>query len=170
MPRVSGHGITAGMPRGFEATIYRRQPGVAGERTYPVAHFATFALPASMADFGTGAVELMGAGDIFVTLHEYGPESLGTALFARSGMPRELQPTDFRPYLLRKGIGGQAGSQWFFTEAARPFSLYVVLGSFADRTRSVPLVNALLASIQIAPPTASALGDTPSEGEPATVR
>lgn len=170
MPRVAAHGIAAGMPAGFEAKIYRRSSTVVGERTYPVAHFATFAIPESTADFGTGAVELMEIDDIFVTLHEYGPESLGAALFSRQGMPRTLRPLDFRPYVLRKGIGGQAGSQWFFTEAARPFSLYVVLGGYAVRSRSVPRVNALLASIEIAPPTA-ADGRAPGAGaEAATLR
>ena len=55
-----------------------------------MAQFATFALPGDVGDFGGGAVNLMGDNDIFAVLFEYGPDSLGTRLFARHGMPRAL--------------------------------------------------------------------------------
>ena len=110
----------------------------------PVAHFATFPLPRSVADFGGGAVTRWGPDDLFATLFEYGPESLGSALFAKAGLPRRMRADDFRPYLLRRGRPGHSGTQWFFTEAERPFTLYVVLGSHARRHALVPRVNALL--------------------------
>src|SRR5581483_5686055 len=91
------------------------------------------------------------ASDIFAVIFEYGPESAGRALFARAGMPRALAPSDFRPYALRRGLPGQAGSQWFFTEAGRPFTLYVVLGSHSRRTELVPRVNDLLGRMAFAP-------------------
>lgn len=120
---------------------------------YPVAHFATFALPDGVADFGGGAVNLMGVNDIFAVLFEYGPESLGRRLFARQGMPRSLTTADFRTIVLRRGLGGQSGTQWFFTEADRPFTLYIVLGSHARRAALVPRVNQLISRIVIEPPT-----------------
>jgi hypothetical protein len=119
--------------------------------TYPVAHFATFALPAEVGDFGGGAVNLMGASDIFATLFEYGPESVGKPLFARQGLPRSLTSADFRPYVLRRGLGGHSGTQWFFTEAGRPFTLYVVLGSHVQRIALVPRVNDLIGKLAISP-------------------
>jgi hypothetical protein len=119
--------------------------------TYPVAHFATFALPAEVGDFGGGAVNLMGSSDIFASLFEYGPESIGRRLFARQGMPRTLATTDFRPTVLRRGLGGQSGTQWFFTEAGRPFTLYAVLGSHALRNTLVPRVNQLIAGLAVSP-------------------
>ena len=91
----------------------------------------------------------MGVDDIFAVLFEYGPESLGRRLFDRRGMPRSLSTTDFRPYLLRRGLGGQSGTQWFFTEANRPFTLYVVLGSHARRAVLVPRANDLIDSLLI---------------------
>ena len=89
----------------------------------------------------------MGVNDIFAVLFEYGPESVGRRLFARQGMPRSLTTADFRPYLLRRGLGGQSGTQWFFTEAGRPFTFYAVLGSHARRTALVPRVNALIGDL-----------------------
>jgi len=150
VPSLRAHGITAPLPDGFEGRIFVRAT-VGAESTYPVAHFATFALPADVGDFGGGAVDLMGVDDIFVALFEYGPESRGRALFAREGMPRSLAPSDFRPYVLRRGLGGQSGTQWFFTESNRPFTLYVVLGSHARRGVLVPRVDALLGSLAVAP-------------------
>ena len=93
----------------------------------------------------------MGPDDIFAVLFEYGPESVGKALFARQGMQQSLGTDDFRTMLLRRGLGGQSGTQWFFTEAGRPFTFYAVLGSHARRNILVPRVNALLAALSVSP-------------------
>jgi hypothetical protein len=145
---LRAHGIEAPLPAGFEGRIFIR-PSVDAEVPYPVAHFATFALPADVGDFGGGAVNLMGASDIFAVLFEYGPESLGKRLFARQGIPRSLTTNDFRPHVLRRGLSGQSGTQWFFTEGGRPFSLYVVLGSHAQRSQLLPRVNSLIGKLAV---------------------
>ena len=150
MATLSAHGIVAPLPAGFEGRIFIRNQ-VGDEVPYPVVQLATFALPAEVGDFGGGAVTLMGSQDIFATLFEYGPESLGKRLFARQGMPRSLAVTDFRPYVLRRGLTGQSGTQWFFTESGRPFTLYVVLGSHTQRTVLVPRVNRLIGSLAVSP-------------------
>ncbi len=150
MAVLRAHGIEAPLPPGFEGRIVVRA-AIGREVPYPVANFSTFALPVDVGDFGSGAVSVMGPSDIFATLFEYGPESLGKPLFARQGMPRTLSATDFRPYVLRRGLNGQSGSQWFFTEAGRPFTLYVVLGSHARRNLLVPRVNDLIGTVSIAP-------------------
>ena len=149
MSSVHAHGLGVSLPPEFEGRIFIRSR-VAGERPFPVAHFATFPLPDGVGDFGGGAVNLMRPTDIFAVLFEYGPESLGTALFARSGMVRSLSTDDFRPTVLRRGLGGQSGTQWFFTEGGRPFTFYAVLGSHARRSTLVPRVNALLDGITVA--------------------
>ncbi len=154
MTKVAAHGIEARLPDGYEAHIFKRATfGL--ERSYSVAQFSTFALPPGTGDFGGGAVNFMTALDVFVVLFEYGPESLGTALFARQGMPRELLDTDFRPHVLRRGLVGQSGTQWFFTEGGRPFTLYAVLGSDRLRSQLVPKVNELLAGVALVPATPS---------------
>ena len=148
--RLQAHGIELELPAGYEGRIFRR-PEAAGAVSRPVLHVATFPLPAVVADFGAGAVTLMGPSDVFVVLFEYGPESLGTRLFARRGMPRALGPQDFRPFTLRRGIVGQSGTQWFFTEVDRPFTLYAALGRHADRARLAGRVNAVLERVLIHP-------------------
>ncbi|HLG68283.1 MAG TPA: hypothetical protein VKV36_10490 [Acidimicrobiales bacterium] len=154
---IRSHGIEMAVPAGCEARIFRRPP-VAGAATYPVVHLATFPLPGDVGDFGNGAVQVMGGNDVFVVLFEYGPESVGQALFARQGMPRALAPSDFQPYRLRQGVGGRSGTQWFFVEAGRPFSLYAVLGSHARRATLVPRLNGLLAGIAVQPAPPATLG------------
>lgn len=160
MPTLRAHGIAAPLPAGFEGRIFARVAND-GAVTYPVAHFATFALPAEVGDFGGGAVNLLRSSDIFAVLFEYGPESAGRRLFSRQGMPRSLRTTDFRPDTLRRGLPGQSGTQWFFTEAGRPFTFYVVLGSHLLRGTSVPRVNELLGRLSIAP--------SPTVGPPLTL-
>jgi hypothetical protein len=148
MTTLQAHGISAQLPSGFEGRIFQRS-ATGGEVARPVAHFATFALPADVADFGGGAVPLMTPQDIFSVLFEYGPESLGTALFAQNGMPRQLTPQNFSTITLRRGMPSQSGTQFFFTENGRPFTLYVVLGSHTMRASLVPRVNALLGNIDV---------------------
>jgi hypothetical protein len=147
---LRAHGIEAALPDGFEGRIFVRANGGSGI-SYPVAQFANFALPSDVADFGGGAVTLMGPTDVFAVLFQYGPESVGRTLFARQGMPRRLGPGDFQPYLLRRGLAGQSGTQWFFTESGRPFTFYAVLGSHALRQDLVPKVNAVLSSLAVSP-------------------
>lgn len=119
------------------------------ERTYPIAHFANFALPPDVADYGSGAVELMTAKNLFIVLLEFGPESVGKALFARQGLPRRLLPDVFTPNQLQRTIRGQGGYQTFFTEAGRPFCLFIALGSYANRSALVREANAVLAATTI---------------------
>ncbi len=126
-----------------------------------MAQFGTFPLPDDIGDFGSGAVTLMGPDDVFASLFEYGPESLGTALFARQGRPPAFSPGDFSPIVLRRGLVGQSGTQWFFTEAGRPFSFYAVLGSHQRRAVLVPRVNALVTSFALVPATAEVPGARP---------
>jgi hypothetical protein len=89
---------------------------------------------------------------------------VGTRLFARQGRPVGLSPSDFRPALLRRALAGQAGTQWFFTEAGRPFSFYAVLGNQVNGPQLVPRVNQLLSSLSLSPaapaiPAPAALGN-----------
>lgn len=148
--RLVGMGIDVDLPDGWEGRIFRRRPAGPG-RTFPVAQLATFPLPASVADFGGGLPATMAATDVFAVLFEYGPESLGSALFAAARLPRPLTTADFHPYTLRRGVAGQSGMQRFFTEERRPFTLYAVLGSHALRAGLVPRLNRLLDRVTIHP-------------------
>lgn len=152
---VRSAGIEVSVPSGWDAEIYRReadfapQSGTSGA-SRPVVHLGTFPLPQGRGDFGSGAVEIMSADDLLVVLFEYGPESVGTALFARSGVPR-VAAVDFAPNNMQRPIAGQSGAQYFFNESGRAFCLYVVLGAHARRQELIPEVNHLLAGLTIDP-------------------
>lgn len=150
MATLFAQGIRADLPAGFEGRIFQRAHS-AGATSYPVVHMATFPLPSQVADFGGGVTTAMAPTDIFAVLFEYGPESVGKPLFARQGPPRNLTSDHFKPYVLRRGVGGQSGTQWFFTESGRPFTFYAVLGSHALRGSLVPKVNTLLNQMAIHP-------------------
>jgi hypothetical protein len=167
MASLRGQGLSAELPPGFEGRVFRRAATV-GAATYPVMHFATFPIPEGTADFGGGVPAAMAPTDIFAVLFQYGPESLGKALFARSGMPRTLSPDHFHPYTLRRGAPGQSGTQWFFTENGKPFTFYAVLGNHALRTSLVPKINVLLSGITISPPALPPVsaGATPTTSTP----
>jgi hypothetical protein len=157
--RLQGAGVTLDLPRGWEGRVRPRGPEpIDGVRAAAVSsgvlpvvvQAANFALPPTLGDFGGGAVDAMTTRDLFVTLFEYGPESVGTALFARQGMPRELRPADLDPWSLRTPLPGMSGTQVFFTEAGRPFCLYVAVGSHLRRFRTLPVISTVLQSVHIA--------------------
>lgn len=157
MSRITGFGISVDLPTGWEAEIYHRPAelaphGVTGEMretTNAVCHVGDFPLPPDRGDFGSGAVEIMRANEVLIVLFEYNPDSAGTTLFERQGMPTSLAPDDFSPDTMQRPLPGQAGMQRFFSANGRAFCLYVVLGSYADREALVPRVNTILETIEI---------------------
>ncbi len=165
--QLTSHGITVDLPPGWEGRIIKRtQPSPAPsvgkgtaalggsgreERTYPITHLANFALPNDRGDFGSGAVDLMDGSHVFVTLFEYGPESVGQPLFRDQGRPTRVRAAQFSPNQLQRTLAGQAGFQVFFTEQGRAFSLYIVLGSADNARPLVALANEVLAAITIDP-------------------
>ena len=169
--RFDRAGIAVTLPPGWEAALYRREElasttdgllrrqglseqtlaSVApGATTHPVLHTASFPLPPDRGDYGSGAVDVMGAQDVFASLIEFHPDATRTALFARQGVPRGLSSDDFGASNLQRVLVGQSGCQRFFSVSGRAFCLYVVLGSHARRHLLVPTVNALLESLDIA--------------------
>ena len=163
MNKLSAGGVSVGLPNGWEGEVFNRAPDVDGrnlqadqdndgdtEVARNVVHLANFALPAERGDFGSGAVELMSSGALMVILFEHGPESADMPLFARSGIP-VLTPDEFQPQPMQRTLSGQSGRQVFFNVNGRAFCLYVVLGSHRQREMLVPLVNEVLASLEIEP-------------------
>ncbi len=104
-----------------------------------------------MSDFGGNTDTNLGPSDIFAVLFEYGPESLGKALFAAQGIPSGLTTMDFLPYVMRPGVGGSLGIQRFFTVSGRPFTFYARLGSLQQQALLVQKVNQLLSNLNIQP-------------------
>jgi hypothetical protein len=164
---LTSHGISVDLPMGWEGRIMVRSrprvPSVAssrvgepgersigwpGEITNPVVHLANFALPAERGDFGSGAVDLMGAHNVLMVLFEHGRGSASEALFSRA-RPTVLHASDFSTHRLQRAIPGQAGFQCFFTEAGRAFCLYVVLGWRRNARPLASLATHTLSTITI---------------------
>ena len=152
---LTAHGIEVDVPPGWDGEIYRRPSGIgtlseSPEKVEPVVHLANFPLAQDRGDFGSGAVEVMIADNLLIVLFEYGSESIGTALFASSGIPT-VSADDFAPHTMQRPLPGQSGAQFFFTEVGRAFCLYVVLGSHARRRQLVPEVNLVLSTLSLRP-------------------
>jgi hypothetical protein len=79
------------------------------------------------------------------------PQSANTPLFAYPRLPCPLDATKFLPNAMEHPVPGMGGVQASFTVAGRAVGLYAVLGSYADRDRLVPLINAYLAGVTIRP-------------------
>ncbi|HWW54313.1 MAG TPA: hypothetical protein VNY84_11120 [Acidimicrobiales bacterium] len=149
MTRLAAEGLSLDVPKGWDARIFRR-PAQPPETTHAVLHAANFALPADAADYGDGAVQQMSAFNVLVTLVEFHPSSVHTALFSPVGLPLPLKPEDADRTTLQRPMAGQAGIQRFFSLAGRAWSLYIVLGSFDGRSALVGAANEVLSTLQVA--------------------
>jgi len=152
---MTAHGIEVDVPPGWDGEIYQRSEGFgplseSADDTEPVVHLANFPLVPNRGDFGSGAVEIMGAENLLVVLFEYGSDSVGTALFAASGIPT-VAAEDFSPERMQRPLPGQSGAQYFFNDSGRAFCLYVALGSHARRRQLVPEVNQILSTLTLMP-------------------
>ena len=149
MVRLAAHGVAVDVPRGWEGRILRRTALNPTEQSRAVMHVASFPLPEERGDFGVGVTHLMRSGDVFVSLFEYGPESVGQPLFAAQGVP-QLTTDDFSPRRLQRTLPGQLGCQLFFTANGRPFCLYVVIAGRIHTRALVQELNAMLQRLELA--------------------
>jgi hypothetical protein len=124
--RIAAHGIALDLPRSWEGHLYSLPGGD------PVLHAASFPLPTADGDFGSGATANLPPHGAFLALKEYrsGPRLVpGVGLFASRSIPLPLPERGFHPRALQVTRAGQAGLQYFFTAAGRPFCLYVVIAT-----------------------------------------
>jgi hypothetical protein len=148
--KLAGRAIVASLPPGWEGQIDEGFELLADGAERPtVVHLANFPLPPGRGDFAGGAIEIMRPGDALVVLYEYGPESVGTALFSPEGIPRSVELDDFGLDTLHHQLPGASGVQRFFTHAGRAFCLYVVVGSHRDRADVMGAINTVLAGLEI---------------------
>lgn len=165
MPRLRSDGLAVDVPTGWDARssgrpVRESADAAAGSTDRSLAavppenatqlHMASFALPESRGDFGSGAVERMRTQDVFLAVIEYAPSDEPQALFSGRGVPRKLQISDFDENALQRPQAGQVGVQRFFHVGRRRFCLYVVLGHRVVALRKLGLVNQMLASLEIA--------------------
>ena len=150
--RLRDGGLSVALPRGWDGQIRRRgdrdrAAAERGDEDGVVLHAANFALPAVRGDFGSGAVERMGAPHVLVCLLEYGADDADSELFRHRGVPR-LDPSQFSPSAMQRTIAGMGGAQVFFSAADRAFCLYVVVGSYRARGPLVREADAVVATLE----------------------
>jgi hypothetical protein len=147
MTALEAHGLRVELPRGWSGRLFKRAGGGA------TLHAGDFQLPLDDGEFGDQSTAVMPAGATFLALTEYLPGAglePGEGLFASRRVPKTLDPTAFSPRGLAHPRPGQAGTQHFFTTAARPFCLYVVVsGPRSERRRQLAALGAVLRSLRI---------------------
>ena len=169
MSTLSGYGIAATLPTGWEGRISRlpvvdpvsssgraAAPGISRGVSRPFVHLANVAIPGEFDSFGGSIVERLGPQNSMIALIEYSPESVGTPLFARAGIPRSLSVRQFNRHALQRILPGQAGHQTFCSESGRAFCLYVVVGSYGRLGSTIHHLNKVLRSLRV-----SSIGSMP---------
>jgi hypothetical protein len=149
--RLERAGVGVILPTGWEGSISGGDLKTLADGSIEptLLHAGSFPLPAGRGSFGSGAVETMGAQDVFIAVIEYDQASADTPLFASQGIPRVLAAREFDRNILQRALPGHSGTQRFFTHEGRAFCLYVELGSHIDRADLLPVVNAVLATLQL---------------------
>lgn len=175
MTDLVGHGIRVPVPLGWEGrmavksplevasgfearsvepTTSRMQslePSSTIGPTFPVTHVGNFALPQNRGDFGSGAVDVMGASNCLIAIVEYGPENVDTPLFARRNSLPRPGPADFDPNTLQRRLIGQSGYQRFCTVNGRAFCVYVVIGASRNALALSSGASSVLSGVEIGP-------------------
>ena len=146
--QLAANGIEVTVRGGWEVEFSELRAGP-GTAVRSLMHLANFALPTERGDYGSGAVETMGSGGIFIVLMEFDPGSARTAMFADVAQPWSLAADDFSANALQRRLAGQAGAQRFFRVNARAFGLYVVVGSLRQAGLLVREVNRSLAGLSV---------------------
>ncbi len=144
-------GFSVVVPAGWDVRIVGATSGPDGTIDYPVLHAANFPLPAGREDFGGEFLAAMTTRQVFVALLGYGSDAAGRGLFAPAGVPAPVRSDSFDPFQMQRPFPGLAGLQRFFSAENRAFCLYAVIGSYAQRTSVVPIVNQFLAGVTIQP-------------------
>ena len=147
---VTAYGVSVSPPAGWDVRA-RRAEALPPETAHVVVHAATFPLPAERADYGDGAVQLMGPEDVFVALIEFAPAAARSALFAARGWPPPLTGGDFSRTALQHPLPGQAGAQRWSTIGGRPWCLYTVIGAWERRGELAARANALYRAVTVSP-------------------
>jgi len=144
---LEAHGLRIELPRGWSGRVFRRSQHMA------TLHAGDFQLPLEDGEFGDRSTERMPATASFLALTEYEPGSglkPGAGLFAPRGIGLPLDPAQFAANCLAHPRAGQVGMQHFFTEAERPFCLYVVIaGTRATRRRQLLTLDHVLGTLRI---------------------
>ncbi len=157
--RLDAHGLSCAVLAGWDIRIEQRQQSTVmapaselpmGGYVHPILHAGTSPLPTARGDYGSGYVETMTSRDVFLCLGEFDPYE-GVEDMFDSGMTPPLRSADFHPDAQQRVIAGMCGTQRFFTSNGRAFCLYIVLGSWLQRSQLVPVANSFLSTIRIAP-------------------
>ncbi len=151
MAELAAFGVAADLPPGWDGEVYSpdgAEIAAAGTSGRAVLHAATFPLPPGRGDFGSGAVETMRPGDVYVILFEYGRESAGRPLFSATGIPA-LEVADFSDRTMPRRLPGLVGAQRFFTAEGRAFCLHAIIAARELEPDLVAIANAILASVRI---------------------
>lgn len=153
--QLQAEGLEVNLPTGWEGTISgpsqrgARAARAIGHDIRPVMHLANFALPTTVADFGSEAVAGMRPGQAFISLVEYGPDEAHTPLFAEGRVRRSLALRDLSPRTLLRTLPDQVGHQSFATERGRAFCLYVVVAGQRTIGRAIGEVNGALKTLRV---------------------
>lgn len=155
MTRVQGIGLAVDPPPGWEVAIdtgagrpdWVGGSGVLATVMMPRMHVANFALPAQRGDFGSGAVDGMTSGDVFICVLEEESAMASTRLYLSSTVPR-FTVDDFDPNRMQRPRKGQSGAQAFFHIGDRAFVIYVALGDHLRRAEVIEQVNRVLSSLE----------------------
>ena len=142
--RLSGFGIAATLPEGWDGRVFRSASSGNG-----VLQAANMELPpADETDFGFNVVARIPPEGVYVALLDLGMDSR----FPDAGVPTAIRAADLRPSAAPGPFPDRAGGvQRFFTEAGRGWALYVVAGEREGADAGLAPVNELLASVELGP-------------------
>jgi hypothetical protein len=150
MSRLTGHGISIRLPRGWEGEIFVPDlppPAV----NLPVLHATDQPLSMHRSTFAPELAARAGSTGTLIALVEFDPDLANRGLYAPQGLSLPIRREDLHPKALQVPDPFQEGRQWFWSIRDRAFCLYVVLGVGLGAHERLALVNEALGTLRIDP-------------------
>jgi hypothetical protein len=148
--RLADRGLAVDVPSGWEGRIF--VPAVAPPAVnLPVLHVSSVALPPARSSYASEAGPSLGGSGALAAIIEFEPALAGVGLFAASGIPSRISPSELDPAALQLPARNQGGVQRFFSSAGRAFCLYVIAGLDPGLDRRLASLNGVIATVEIAP-------------------
>jgi hypothetical protein len=146
--KLGAMGLAVDLPPGWEGHILAM---TAEDGTkYANLHAGNFGLEPHGSTFGQFSIERMDAQKALVVVVEYGPGSIGTALFSSGRWPPTLSAGDLNPANFPgPRPPGLAANQNFVTVKGRAFCIYTVMGLEAGAAPQIAAVNGVLSTLAV---------------------
>jgi hypothetical protein len=150
MTLLAGHGLSIGLPGGWEGRIYVADlpaPAV----NMPVLHATDLGLTSQRSTFAPEIAARAGGTGTLVALAEFESRLANVGLYERKTLGLPIRRQDLHANALQVPVPELEGHQRFCSLGDRAFALYLVVGTGPGLGERLDRVNEMLGTLEVRP-------------------